>query len=74
MPAIGECAAGAATDREALDLLADLGRDVDQEPVVAVDRDGDDSCVRACARIVPARSPWQLAQPQFHCGKPHAGG
>src|SRR5688572_4753193 len=29
-----------------------------------------DSCVRAVAASVPARSPLQLKQPQFHCGNP----
>src|SRR6478736_7299085 len=29
-----------------------------------------DSCVRACARMVPRRTPTQFGQPQFHCGKP----
>src|SRR3954462_9238714 len=29
-----------------------------------------DSCVRATARMVPRRTPTQLGQPQFHCGKP----
>jgi len=28
------------------------------------------SCVRALARIVPSRTPRQLAHPQFHCGNP----
>jgi hypothetical protein len=29
-----------------------------------------DDCVRAVARTVPLRSPAQLRQLQFHCGKP----
>src|SRR6478609_11956643 len=29
-----------------------------------------DSCVRACARMLPRRTPTQFGQPQFHCGKP----
>jgi len=29
-----------------------------------------DDCVRARARIVPLRTPAQLPQLQFHCGKP----
>jgi hypothetical protein len=29
-----------------------------------------DDCVRGLARSVPARTPVQLRQLQFHCGKP----
>src|SRR3954447_7697055 len=29
-----------------------------------------DSCVRATAASEPLRTPTQLGQPQFHCGKP----
>ena len=56
---------------EGLDLRADLRRGVDQEPGLAVGADGD-RLLRARARAAARRAgaSRQLAQPQFHCGKP----
>ena len=56
--------------RKGLELGADVRRRIAQDQSTPLSLMAMDDWVRALALSVPARRPAQLAQLQFHCGKP----